>query len=69
MYLDKKKDVRLMSNFPGKIAVFSIGLIILFAIINSPVLNEINGYLYFVSLALIFYSSFLYFKRFRETVL
>jgi phosphatidylglycerophosphate synthase len=68
MYLDKKKDVRLMSNFPGKIAVFSIGLIILFAIINNPVLKEINGYLYFVSLGLIFYSSYLYFKRFKETV-
>ncbi|MBK8549970.1 MAG: CDP-alcohol phosphatidyltransferase family protein [Ignavibacteria bacterium] len=68
IYLDKKKDIRLMSNYPGKIAVFSIGLIILFAVINSPVSLKINEYLYFVSLALIFYSSFLYFKRFNETV-
>jgi CDP-diacylglycerol--glycerol-3-phosphate 3-phosphatidyltransferase len=68
IYLDKKKDIRLMSNYPGKIAVFSIGLIILFAVINSPVLKEISKYLYFISLALIFYSSYLYFKRFRETV-
>ena len=68
MYLNKKKDIRLMSNFPGKVAVFSIGLIILFAIINSPVLIEINNYLYIISLALIFYSSFLYFRRFKETV-
>lgn len=68
IYLDKKKDIRLMSNYPGKIAVFSIGLIILFAVINSPVSLKINEYLYFVSLGLIFYSSFLYFKRFRETV-
>lgn len=68
MYLDKKKDIRLMSNFPGKIAVFSIGLIILLAIINNPVSLQINEYLYFVSLTLIFYSSYLYYKRFKETV-
>ena len=68
IYLDRKKDIRLMSNYPGKIAVFSIGLIILFAVINNPVLKEISNYLYFISLALIFYSSYLYFKRFRETV-
>lgn len=68
IYLDKKKDIRLMSNYPGKIAVFSIGLIILFAVINNSVLKQISNYLYFVSLAMIFYSSYLYFKRFRETV-
>ncbi len=68
LYLDKKKDIRLMSNYPGKIAVFSIGIIILFAIINVPVLKEINSYLYFISIALIIYSSYLYFKRFRETI-
>lgn len=68
IYLDRKKDIRLMSNNPGKIAVFSIGLIILLAVINNPVLKEISNYLYFISLALIFYSSYLYFKRFRETV-
>jgi len=68
IYLDRKKDIRLMSNYPGKIAVFSIGLIILFAVINNPVLKEISNYLYIISLALIFYSSYLYFKRFRETV-
>lgn len=68
IYLNKKRDIRLMSNYPGKLAVFSIGLVILFAIINSPVLNELSKYLYFISLALIFYSSYLYFKRFRETV-
>ena len=68
IYLDRKKDIRLMSNNPGKIAVFSIGLIILLAVINNPVLKEISNYLYIISLALIFYSSYLYFKRFRETV-
>ena len=66
IYLNKKKDIRLMSNFPGKAAVFSIGIVILFSIIDSPVLKSINIYLYFVSLALIFYSSYLYFKRFKE---
>lgn len=68
IYLDKKKDIRLMSNYPGKIAVFSIGLIILFAVINNPVLIQINSYLYIVSMLIILYSSFLYFIRFRATV-
>jgi CDP-diacylglycerol--glycerol-3-phosphate 3-phosphatidyltransferase len=68
IYLSRKKDIRLMSNYPGKIAVFSIGLIILFSIINSPVLIRINSVLYFISLCLIAYSSVLYFKRFKETL-
>ena len=68
VYLNQKKDLRLMSNYPGKIAVFSIGLVILFSIIDSPVLHEINNYLYFICLALILYSSLLYFKRFQNSV-
>ncbi|MDQ3020428.1 MAG: CDP-alcohol phosphatidyltransferase family protein [Bacteroidota bacterium] len=68
VYLDKIKNIRLMSNFAGKIAVFSIGVIILFAVINNPALKEISSYLYFISLALILYSSYLYFKRFKETI-
>lgn len=68
IYLDRKKDIRLMSNTAGKIAVFSIGLIILFAVINSQLSLKINTYLYFVSLILILFSSFLYYKRFRQTV-
>lgn len=68
VYLNRKKDIRLMSNYPGKIAVFSIGLIILFAIIDNSFLLEINSYLYFISLGLIFYSSVLYFNRFLETL-
>ncbi|MEO8664966.1 MAG: CDP-alcohol phosphatidyltransferase family protein [Ignavibacteria bacterium] len=67
-YLSKKKDIRLMSNIPGKLAVFSIGLIILFSIINSEALKQINNYMYFISLALIAYSSYLYFVRFKETI-
>lgn len=68
LYLSSKKNIRLMSNFPGKIAVFTIGLILLFSIIDSPILKEINNYLYFISIALILYSSGLYFIRFRETI-
>ncbi|MEP7147194.1 MAG: CDP-alcohol phosphatidyltransferase family protein [bacterium] len=67
-YLNKKKDIRLMSNLPGKLAVFSIGLIILFSIIDSAFLKQVNTYMYFISLALITYSSYLYFLRFKETV-
>ena len=68
IYLNSKKDMRLMSNTAGKLAVFSIGLIILFAIINIPASVEIIYYLYFISTALIIYSSYLYFRRFRKTV-
>ena len=57
-----------MSNYPGKIAVFSIGVIILFAVINNSYLLKLNYYLYFVSLILIFYSSYLYFKRFKKSL-
>jgi len=67
-YLSSKKNIRLMSNYPGKFAVFSIGITLLFSIINSPVLKEINKYLYLISIALILYSSVLYFIRFRETI-
>ena len=57
-----------MSNFPGKIAVFNIGVIILFAVINNSFLLKLNYYLYFVSLILIFYSSYLYFIRFKKSL-
>ena len=68
MYLNKKKNIRLMSNYPGKIAVFSIGVIILFAVINNSLLLKLNSFLYFISLILIFYSSYLYFKRFKKSL-
>ncbi|MEO6693607.1 MAG: CDP-alcohol phosphatidyltransferase family protein [Ignavibacteria bacterium] len=69
LYLNNKKNIRLMSNYPGKLAVFSIGLTLLFSIINNPILIKINTYLYFISLGLILYSSLLYFKRFKETII
>lgn len=68
LYLNYKKNIRLMSNYPGKIAVFSIGLIILFTIIGTSFLIKLNEYLYVISLVLIFYSSVLYFRRFVETL-
>lgn len=68
VYLDKKKDIRLMSNFPGKAAVFFIGLVLLFTIVNTPQLSEINSYMYYICILLIMYSSYLYYKRFRETI-
>lgn len=68
LYLNNKKDVRLMSNMPGKLAVFSIGLVLLLAIINNPSAKQLMEYLYFVSIALIFYSSYLYFERFRKSI-
>ncbi len=68
IYLNSSKDVRLMSNYPGKAAVFSIGLVILFTLIDSDKLTSIIYILYFVSIALILYSSFLYFKRYLEAI-
>ncbi len=68
IYLNSNKDVRLMSNYPGKAAVFSIGLVILFTLIDSDNLTSLIYILYFVSIALILYSSFLYFKRYLEAM-
>lgn len=67
-YLNNKKNIRLMSNYPGKIAVFSIGLILLFAITDNLFLLKLNKYLYVISISLIIYSTVLYFRRFMETV-
>ena len=68
IYLNNSKDIRLMSNYPGKAAVFSIGLVILITLIDSPALSMLNNLLYFVSIALILYSSYLYFRRYLEAV-
>jgi len=68
IYLNNSKDIRLMSNFPGKAAVFSIGLVILFTLIDNPALSMLTNTLYFVSIVLILYSSYLYFRRYLEAV-
>ncbi len=68
LYLNKKRDVRLMSNIPGKLAVFTIGLVLLLAIVNTGLSRDIMTYMIFISLALIIYSSYLYFIRFRKAI-
>lgn len=68
IYLNKKKDIRLMSNYPGKAAVFSIGVVILFSLTGNSFLTKVNAYMYYVCVLLIIYSSVLYLKRFRETL-
>ncbi len=68
IYLNRKYKLTLMSNFPGKIAVFSIGLILLLTITDSNYLNNVIQILYYVSLALIAYSSYLYYNRFIQSV-
>ena len=68
IYLKSKKKVTLMSNFPGKLAVLSIGIILLFSVINSELFREINSYLYYISTTLILFSSYLYFKRFLKII-
>lgn len=68
LYLKRNKKVTLMSNFPGKLAVLSIGIILLFSVINSELFIEINSYLYYISTTLILFSSYLYFKRFLKII-
>lgn len=68
LLLKKKKAKVLMSNFPGKAAVFSIGLILLFSIINNELFNSAISFLLLISVILIVYSSFLYFKRFLNSL-
>lgn len=68
MYLNSRQDVRLMSNYPGKAAVFCIGLVILLSVIDSQSLDALRSIMYFISIALILYSSYLYFKRYLEVV-
>jgi len=68
LILKGRKKITLMSNYPGKIAVFSIGVVILISTLNLSALFNIQFYLMLVSTALILYSSFLYLKRFNQTI-
>lgn len=64
LILKRKKGKVLMSNYPGKAAVLSIGLVLLFSIINNELFKQAISFLILISVILIVYSSFLYFKRF-----
>ncbi len=68
LFLKKRKGKVLMSNFPGKAAVFSIGLILLFSVLNNELFNKAISFLLLMSVILIVYSSFLYFKRFLNSL-
>jgi len=71
LILRKIKGITLMSNYPGKIAVLGIGIILLLTIINGEnyeLLFNIVSLLYYIVTILILYSSLLYFLRFLETL-
>ena len=68
LILRKKMNLTLMSNFPGKAAVFSIGVILLLSIINPEFLNDKLSFLYYVSVIIIIYSLITYFKRFKNII-
>jgi cardiolipin synthase len=71
LILRKIRGITLMSNYPGKIAVFGIGLILLLTIINGEnyeLLFYVVSLLYYIVTVLILYSSLLYFLRFLETI-
>jgi CDP-diacylglycerol--glycerol-3-phosphate 3-phosphatidyltransferase len=68
MILKRKKKIVLMSNYPGKIAVLTIGLALVFSIFkDTELLRFISSLLYYISTFLIVYSSYLYYKRFNQT--
>ena len=66
--LKNKTGLTLMSNMPGKIAVFGIGLVILLTIIKYELLNPYVSFLYYIVTLLIVYSSSLYFFRYKQTI-
>ena len=71
IYLKSKNKVVLMSNYPGKLAVFSIGIIVLLAVFNYEnyeLLQKVISYLYYISVFLIIYSLYLYFRRFYKII-
>jgi len=68
LILKRKKKIVLMSNYPGKIAVLTIGLALVFSIFkDTELLRILSGLLYYISTFLIVYSSYLYYKRFNQT--
>lgn len=68
LYLKSKNRIVLMSNYPGKIAVFSIGVIILLTVFNNELLHNVISYLYYISVILIIYSLYLYLMRFYKSI-
>ena len=68
LMLKERKKITLMSNYPGKAAVLSIGVVIFLAVLDISEINNYIIYLMYLSIALIFYSSFLYLKRFKQTI-
>jgi len=68
LYIKNKYKVTLMSNYPGKIAVVSIGLILLLSVIKIELLKNEFSFIYYITLGLILYSSILYFNRFTKTI-
>ena len=70
-YLKNRNKIVLMSNYPGKAAVFSIGIIILLIVFNTgsyELLQKVISYLYYISVILIIYSLYLYLMRFYKSI-
>jgi cardiolipin synthase (CMP-forming) len=71
LYLKRKINITLMSNYPGKIAVLVLGIILLISVINNnnnELLYNISSLLISISLLLIIYSSVIYFIRFKNKI-
>ena len=68
LYLEKTRNITLMSNFWGKAAVFCIGVILLLTVINFEYFNVFLNIFYYIVLVLITLSLISYYMRFKKTI-
>lgn len=68
IYINRRKNITLMSNVPGKVTVLAIGIILLLTVINYELFAVFISYFYYIVLILILYSTVLYYIRFKKTI-
>ncbi len=68
LYLEKTRNITLMSNFWGKAAVFCIGVILLLTVINFEFFDVFLNVFYYIVLILITLSLISYYIRFKKTI-
>ena len=68
LYLEKTRNITLMSNFWGKAAVFCIGIILLLTVINFEYFDVFLNIFYYIVLVLITLSLIFYYIRFKKTI-
>lgn len=68
IYIEKTKNITLMSNVWGKAAVLGIGIILLLTVINFEYFNAFLNIFYYIVLILITLSLIFYYIRFKKTI-